>query len=91
MGASSKRAVRFFAEGDAVVRLSTIEKGSEVFREECVVPSVICGGNGRLSRGDSGENEGNEVKDLSEEAIDDAELDIYDEYFLGFTRTVPDR
>ena len=38
--------------------------------------------------GDSGENEGNEVKDLSD--IDEAELDIYDEYFRGLTRTVCD-
>lgn len=33
------------------------------------------GVSGRLSRGDSGEKEGNEVRDLSEAAMDEAELE----------------
>ena len=74
-GASSNRAERVFAEGEVIVRLSTIEEGiSEGFREDCAVPSFIRSGNVRSSLGDSGEKDGNEVKDLSE--IDDAELEM---------------
>jgi hypothetical protein len=39
-----------------------------------------------------GENDGNEVRDLSEGAMDDAELEGCEVVFLDFDgRTVPDR
>jgi hypothetical protein len=88
IGESSKRAARFFDEGEEVVRLSTIETGSDDLRREFAAPSVMRG-KGLASLGDSGEKEGNEVNDLSE-AMEEAELDMNDEYFLGLTRTVPD-
>ena len=75
IGSSSNKAER--CDREDVVRLSTIE-GAEP--EGCLwvfaVPSVAGNGIDRSSLGASGEKEGNEVKDLSEEAIDDAELDI---------------
>jgi hypothetical protein len=40
-GASSNRAERVFAEGEDIVKLSTIEEGSEGFLEVCAVPSLI--------------------------------------------------
>jgi hypothetical protein len=36
----------------------------------------------RSSRGESGENDGNEIKDLSEGAIEEAELEGWDVSFL---------
>ncbi len=73
-GASSNSAFRFW-DGDEVVKLSTMDTaGSEGFREPFAVPSTYRGIKGRSSRGDSGENEGKDVKDLSE--MEDAELDI---------------
>jgi hypothetical protein len=66
-----------------------MDDGLEACREDLAVPSVNLGGSGRASLGDSGEKEGNEVKDLSE--MEDAELDMYEEYFRGLTRTVWDR
>jgi len=59
-----------------VVKLLTIDLDSEGFRGVPAFASVIRGGKGRSSLGDSGANEGKEVSDLSEEAIDDAELDM---------------
>ena len=50
---------------------------------------MVLGTRGRWSLGDSGEKDGNEVSDLSDN--EEAELDIYDEYFLGLPRTVWDR
>jgi hypothetical protein len=87
-GASSNRAVWFFRDGEDVVKLSTIEEGFEACLDDRTVPSVRLGGNGRVSFGDSGEKEGNEVRDLSE--IDEAELDMCEEYFRGLPRTVCD-
>jgi len=43
------------------------------------------------SRGDSGEKEGKEVSDLSDAAIEEAELDGCEISFLRWWRTVPDR
>jgi hypothetical protein len=51
-----------------------MEDGLERFREDFVAPPDSVGGRGRASLGDSGEKEGNEVRDLSE--MEDAELDI---------------
>lgn len=73
---SSKRAALFLCEGDAVVKLLTMDVESETFRGVRAVASVIRGGNGCSSLGDSGEKEGKEVRDLSDEAIDEAELDM---------------
>jgi hypothetical protein len=67
--------MRSWFDGDDMVRLSTIEGvGSEETRDLLALPSTGGGKKERSSRGDSGEKEGNEVKDLSE--IDDAELDM---------------
>jgi hypothetical protein len=41
--------------------------------------------------GDSGEKEGNDVRDLSDAAIDEVELDAYDGVLRDLTRTVCDR
>jgi len=71
------------------VRLSTIEDGLERFREDVVAPPESWGCSGRESLGDSGEKDGNEVRDLSE--MEDAELEIYGENFRGLLRTVCDR
>ena len=71
-GASSNKARRSFA-GDDVVRLSTMD-GVD-FEDLLAVPSTVGSRKEEwLSLGDSGENEGNDVRDLSE--IDDAELDM---------------
>lgn len=51
-----------------------MEDGLEEFRKDLPAPPDRDGGNGRGSFGDSGENEGKEVRDLSE--MDDAELDM---------------
>jgi len=75
IGPSSNKAERVFAEGEETVKLSTIEEGEpEDFRVGCAVPSSIRNWNTRPFLGGSGENEGNDVKDLSE--IDDAELEM---------------
>ena len=42
-GASSNRAERVFAEGEDIVKLSTIEEGSEGFLKVCAAPSSIRG------------------------------------------------
>ena len=88
-GTSSNKAVRSTL---GAVKLSTTEGADfDSLRGVLVVESLVCDekGSGRSSLGDSGENEGNEVKDLSE--IEDAELDIYEVYFLDLTLTVCDR
>lgn len=61
------------AVGDLIVRLSTMETESEVLREVVAVLSDMRGGNGRSSLGDSGEKEGNEVRDLSD--MEEVELE----------------
>jgi hypothetical protein len=61
----------------------------ERFRADFEAPPESVGGSGRVSLGDSGENEGNEVRDLSER--EDAELDMYGENFRGLLRSVCDR
>lgn len=66
-----------------------MEEGFDRFRDDFVAPLDSWGCNGRASLGDSGENDGKEVRDLSE--MDDAELDIYGENFRGLLRTVCDR
>ena len=72
---SSSNSATLSRGGEDVVKHSTIEDaGSEVFREVFAVPSTIFGINGRSSFGDSGENEGKEVNDLSD--IELAELDM---------------
>jgi hypothetical protein len=86
---SSKSAERLFLVGECVVRLSTMEDGLERFREDFAAPPESVGGSGRVSLGDSGENEGKEVSDLSE--IEDAELDMYGENFRDLLRSVCDR
>ena len=85
---SSNNAALFLWEGEEVVKLLTMDIASDGFRGVLAFASVIRGGSGRSSLGDSGANEGNEVRDLSEEAIDEAELDMYEEYFRGLLRTV---
>jgi hypothetical protein len=56
--------------------------------------SILAAGGSRVkarpARGESGENDGNEVRDLSEAAIDDAELDCC-EIFLGLEERTVDR
>jgi len=71
-----------------VVKLLTIDADSEGFRGVPAFALVIRGGKGRSSLGESGANEGNEVRDLSEEAMDDAELDMYEACLRGLFRTV---
>lgn len=66
-----------------------MEDGLERFRADLEVSPESVGGSGRVSLGDSGENEGNEVSDLSER--EDAELDMYGENFRGLLRRVCDR
>lgn len=89
-GASSNRAERTVVNGSEVVRLSTIEGAEpEGFRVYLTVPSTVLGTKGRFSLGDSGEKEGNEVRDLSE--MEDAELEMYELYFRGLPRSVCDR
>jgi hypothetical protein len=66
-----------------------MDDGLERFRADFEAPPESVGGSGRVSLGDSGENEGNEVRDLSER--DDAELDMYGENFRGLLRSVCDR
>ena len=74
-GASSKSAERRVVEGSEDVRLSTIDGAEpEGFRAPLTVPSTVLGMKDLFSFGDSGEKEGNEVRDLSE--IDDAELEM---------------
>lgn len=87
-GVSSKSADREFFVGEGSVRLSTMEEGLERFREDFEAPPDSVGGSGRVSLGDSGENEGNEVRDLSD--MEDAELDMYGENFRGLLRSVCD-
>jgi hypothetical protein len=73
-GTSPNSAVRVFREGEAGVELATVEEGgSEDFLKDCAAPSLVRRSNGS-PLGDSGEKEGNEVRDLSE--MDEAELDI---------------
>lgn len=64
--------------------------GPEVCRERVVDGRARgSGGNWCVSRGDSGENEGNDVRDLSEAAMDEAELDGCDVSFRALLpRTV---
>jgi hypothetical protein len=76
IGASSNKAPRFCAEGEDVVKLSTMDEGFEVFLGTFAVPSVIFGVSGLSSLEPSGENDGKDVRLLSDEAIDDAELEI---------------
>ena len=64
--------------------------GSDGLREDKKVEIVSTPKKGRSSRGDSGEKEGNEVRDLSEGAMEEAELDGYDVRRLR-GRTVPER
>lgn len=93
MGESSNNPVRSWW-GDDVVKLSTIDgAGPEIFRGVFAVPSdaANAAAKWRPSLGDSGEKDGNEVSDLSEGLIEEAELEVYEEYFRGLDRTVCDR
>ena len=74
-----------------MVKLLTIDIESEGLRGVPAFASVILGGRGRSSLGESGANEGKEVRDLSEEAIDEAELDMYEAYLRGLFRVVCER
>jgi hypothetical protein len=59
-------------EGDAAVNSSTIvASGAEDFLSDCAVPSFNSAFNVRSTLGDSGENDGKDVKDLSEGALED--------------------
>lgn len=88
-GASPNNAVRGRSDGDDVVKLSTIDRaGSEGFRGVRPESLFVSGeSNDRWSLGVSGENEGNDVKDLSDGAREDADDEVYDEQFLGFRGT----
>lgn len=81
-GASSNSADRASFGGEGCVRLSTIDGAwfevRLVGRAVLSSTSAASKGRGFWGDGDSGENEGKEVSDLSEAAIEDAELDAYD-------------
>lgn len=74
-GSSSNNPLRS-TRGDVVVKLSTIEvAGPEAFLAAWDKPSFVPKPDILSFFGDSGEKEGNEVKDLSEGATDEAELE----------------
>jgi hypothetical protein len=52
---------------------------------------MMCPLNARSNFGDSGENDGKEVKDLSDASTDDEVLEAYALCFLDLARTVCDR
>lgn len=83
--------------GEDVVKLSTMEGLGRVpdgWRDEVVEdrsPGSGWGAKGRLSFGESGEKDGKDVRDLSEAATDDAELEGCEVIFLALLgRTVWD-
>lgn len=75
-GASSNSAERASFGGEGCVRLSTMDGAWFDVRlvGSAVLSSTSAASNGRGLWGVSGENEGNEVSDLSEAAIEDVEL-----------------
>jgi hypothetical protein len=94
IGASSNSADRASFGGEGCVKLSTIDGAWFEVRlvGRAVLSSISAASKGRgfWGDGDSGENEGNEVSDLSEAAIEDAELDAYDGVLRDRTLVVCD-
>lgn len=92
-GASSNSADRASFGGDGCVKLSTIDGAwfDVLLVGSAVLSSTSAASNARGFCGDSGENEGNDVSDLSEAAIEDAELDAYDGVLRDRTLVVWDR
>ena len=76
-GSSSKRAWRAAWDGATAVKSSTKEAaGPDALLTDCAVPSVRPALNVHSSFGGSGEKDGNDVKDLSDAAIEEAELEV---------------
>jgi hypothetical protein len=75
-GVSSKSADRASFGGEAWVRLSTMDGAwfDVLLGGSAVLSEASAASNARFW-GNSGENEGNEVSDLSEAAMEDVELD----------------
>ena len=92
-GASSNSADRVSFRGEACVRLSTIDGAlfDILLGGSAVLSAASTASNARGFWGVSGENEGNDVSDLSEAAIEDVELDAYDGVLRDRTLVVCDR
>jgi len=82
-GSSSNNAVLGRKVGEVAVKLSTMEaggseafRGKEAFRGEAWRLAPLFGGRYLPCLGESGEKDGNDVRDLSDGATEDAELEV---------------